>query len=144
MSLQLVLLWGQGGRNEGSFLFLLPFLAFWLFIICWSVRHYYFTVPALLERWAEANGLVLLSKERRTFFKGPFFWTSSKNQVVYRIEAADAKGRRRNGWTRIGGYWWPFGDRVEVRWDEPPPEMFPLDHLSSRGNPAMWDRELDT
>ncbi len=138
-----VLLWGQGD-HDGSFICILPFLAVWLLLMYWSVRHYFITVPALLERWAAENGFEILTKERRRFFKGPFFWTSSKNQVVYRIEAGDAKGRQRNGWVRIGGYWWPFGDKVEVRWDEPPPEMFPLDKLSSRGNPPMWDQELDT
>ena len=73
---------------------------------------------ALLRGWAERNGYRLLHQECRYFFKGPFFWTSGRNQVVYRVTVEDAAGRR-SGFVRVGG--WFFGllsDQVEVRWDD--------------------------
>jgi hypothetical protein len=108
------------------------------------LRYNYITVPAILKRWARENGLRIINKERRSFFRGPFFWTSSKSQVVYRVEAEDRRGTRRMGWVRIGGFFWPFSDKVEVRWD--PFSSGPIrdDQRPTDGNPLMWDRDLDT
>ena len=73
---------------------------------------------SLLHQWAEHNGYRLVSQEYRHFFKGPFFWTSSKGQTVYHVTVEDSQGNRRSGWVRCGG--WFFGllsDNVEVRWE---------------------------
>ena len=62
---------------------------------------------------------------------------------MYRIEVQDGHGTRKAGWVRIGGYWWPDPSRIEVRWDQPTPESREESEGAGRGNPLMWDRELD-
>jgi hypothetical protein len=74
---------------------------------------------SLLENWAEKNGYQIISREYRHVFKGPFFWTSSRGQTVYRITVEDGQGNQRSGWARCGG--WFLGllsDNVSVRWDD--------------------------
>ncbi len=74
---------------------------------------------SLLEGWARSHGLQILSQEECWFFKGPFFWTSSKGQKVYRVAVRDREGFERLGYVRCGGYWLGLmSDHVEVRWDE--------------------------
>jgi len=75
----------------------------------------------VLDQWARENGLRLLEREYRWFVKGPFFWTSSKNQTVYRITVQDAAGNLWRGWARCGGWFLGlWSSKVDVRWDEPP------------------------
>jgi hypothetical protein len=86
-----------------------------LLLFAWQFRR----SDTLLERWAERNGYTLIEREYRWFARGPFFWTSSKGQTVYRVTVEDKAGRRRSGWVRCGG--WFFGllsDTAEVRWDD--------------------------
>ena len=72
----------------------------------------------LVEGWARENGFRLLSAEECWFSKGPFFWTTSKGQVVFRVEVQDGRGQARSGWVRcgswFGGLW---SDQTEVRWE---------------------------
>jgi len=72
----------------------------------------------LVERWARENGFRLLSAENCWFSNGPFFWTTSKSQVVFRVEVQDERGQVRSGWVRCGSL---FGgllsDQTEVRWE---------------------------
>ena len=73
---------------------------------------------SLLEQWAQGHGYRILSQEYCHFLKGPFFWTSSKDQVVYYVTVEDQEGRKRKGWVRCGGYFFGLlSDNVEVRWD---------------------------
>jgi hypothetical protein len=73
----------------------------------------------LLDRWASQNGYHIIERERRRYRKGPFFWTSSNNQVIYRVTVRDAYGNFHRGWVRCGSYqlgsW--SGD-VDVQWDD--------------------------
>src|SRR4051794_29722736 len=81
----------------------------------------------ILDRWAEANGLRILNKEYRWMMRGPFAWTTSKGQAVYRVTVEDAAGRTRSGWVRCGS--WLAGllsDRVDVRWDAADRPGFPV------------------
>jgi hypothetical protein len=74
---------------------------------------------SLIHLWAERNGYRLLESNYCWFFKGPFFWTSSKGQTVYRVSVQDQRGHRRTGWVRCGS--WMLGllsENVEVRWEE--------------------------
>ena len=74
---------------------------------------------SLLQQWAQRNGYRLVRREYRSFFKGPFFWTTSRGQTVYYVTVEDAEGNRRSGWVRCGG--WFLGllsDNVEVRWED--------------------------
>jgi hypothetical protein len=74
---------------------------------------------SLLSQWAERNCYTILHQEYRTFFKGPFFWTSGKDQTVYYVVVEDQAGNRRKGWVRCGGFFLGLlSDHVEVRWDE--------------------------
>ncbi len=36
---------------------------------------------SLLEGWARRNGYRIIDKEYRTFFRGPFLWTTGKDQT---------------------------------------------------------------
>jgi hypothetical protein len=86
----------------------------------------------MLDRWAGRNGLRIVSCERRRFARGPFFWSASKHQVVYRIAVRGVDGRTWEGWARCGS--WMLGlwaNQVDVRWDEIPsprrePPGFPV------------------
>ena len=76
----------------------------------------------MLESWAKANGLRLLSSRFGWIRRGPFFWNSSKAQMVYRVTVKTAEGRTRTGWVRCGSYWGGvFVEKVEVRWDDEQP-----------------------
>jgi hypothetical protein len=73
---------------------------------------------SLLRQWAARNDYRIIRKEYRSFFKGPFFWTSTKGQVVYYVVVEDSAGASRSGWVRCGGWWFGLlSDNVEVRWD---------------------------
>jgi hypothetical protein len=74
---------------------------------------------SMLDRWASANGFQILSMESCWFFRGPFFWTSTRGQRIYRVTVRDGEGRTRSGYVRFGGYWLGLmSDRVDVRWDD--------------------------
>jgi hypothetical protein len=73
---------------------------------------------AMLDRWALRHGVRLVSAEHRSLFRGPFFWTTGRGQLVYRIAVRYPDGTVRVGWARLGG--WLLGllvDVVDVRWD---------------------------
>ena len=78
----------------------------------------------LLGRWADDHGLTLLAMRPAMYFRGPFTWTSSGTDFVYRLSVRDARGEVLEGWARIGGpVMGPCSGSVEVRWVEgtPPP-----------------------
>ena len=73
----------------------------------------------ILNRWAAANNLEILSADYRWFRYGPFFWTTSKGQCVYYVTVLTHDGWERRGWVRCGGWiLGVFSDNAEVRWDE--------------------------
>jgi hypothetical protein len=98
---------------------------------------------SLLERWAERHGYRIIDADYRNFFRGPFFWTSSKGQTIYRV-TVDVKGTVRSGWVRCGSRRLGLlSDQVEVRWDgAPAPEVRRDDAPAETTNP-MHDRWLD-
>ncbi len=94
---------------------IVAFLIFGFVMIAWHFSR----SRSLLEQWAAANGYRIISAQYRNLVRGPFFWTTSKGQTVYRVTVEDADGRQRDGWVRCGG--WFLGllsDRVQVRWDD--------------------------
>jgi len=94
------------------FVFLMVAFAVGLFVWTFSRSR------SLLEQWASSNGFEILRREYRNFRKGPFFWTSSKNQVVFYVTVRDRDGKLRSGWVRCGS--WILGllsDQTEVRWE---------------------------
>lgn len=100
--------------NGFPVLLVLVFIAFAIAMVFW----HYSRSRQLLENWARNNDYSIVSSEYRHFFKGPFFWTSSKGQAVYYVTIRTADGEMRSGWVRCGG--WFLGllnDHAEVRWD---------------------------
>src|SRR4051812_41477629 len=88
-------------------------------LVVLSIVWHYSRASSLLRRWAEENGYRLVHSKYRLFFRGPFFWTTSKGQAVYRVTVEDTDGSLRYGWVRCGG--WFLGmvsDHVEARWDD--------------------------
>jgi hypothetical protein len=108
--------------------------AFMLLIVITSVWHFRRS-RGLLDRWAERNGYRIIDSEYRKFFRGPFFWSTSKDQTVYRVTVELEKGRMLTGWVRCGSrFLGLLSDKVEVRWDEAP---------AADGSKPMYDRWLD-
>ena len=94
----------------------------------------------VLERWASRDGYRILAAEHRTFFRGPFSWSTSVFQTVYRVTVVGGRGTPWKVWVRCGEpHFRLLSDRVEVRWDHAPA-------VAARGpdssNP-MYDRWLD-
>ena len=75
---------------------------------------------SLLQGWADENGYRIIDSDARMLAKGPFFWTSSSGQSIYRVTVEDASGRRRSGYVRLGSLLGGilFSDKSEVRWDD--------------------------
>ena len=98
---------------------MLPALVFWLFF---TGSFWYFSWhsgPEALRRWAKEDGYRIVNHERRTYRRGPFRWRSSGYQIVYRIEVQDRHGTMKSGWVRIGRYWWPDPNPIDMSWDKP-------------------------
>ena len=72
----------------------------------------------LIEEWAREKQFKLIRVQERSFWKGPFFWTTNaRKQVVYFVVVEDREGRERRGWIRCGGKaMGVFSDHFEVRW----------------------------
>jgi hypothetical protein len=96
----------------------LAFVAFALFFVV-SIAWHFSRSRTLLERWSDENGYRILAAQQRFLSRGPFFWTTSKGQTVYRVKVEDRAGRVREGWVRCGS--WLFGllsNKAEARWDD--------------------------
>jgi hypothetical protein len=74
-----------------------------------------------LRRWADGLGLTVLSKRRARIARGPFTWTSTRTDFVYRVTVRDRGGDVREGWVRVPGVAVGTRRRVEARWDGMPP-----------------------
>ncbi len=96
-------------------LFIIPIMTLVGYAIVWTFRR----SRQMLTDWAARNEIELLDAQFRWLWRGPFFWSSSKNQTIYRITVMDADGRTRTGWAKCGSFWLGlFRDQVEVRWDD--------------------------
>ncbi len=79
------------------------------------------TYQALMKRWADENGFVIVDQKRREAFS-PWTFTRSGSQFVYYVTLTrpEERTRVRHAWVRCGGYFLgPKSERVEVRWDGP-------------------------
>jgi hypothetical protein len=73
----------------------------------------------IVDGWSAQNGYRLQRAELRWFDRGPFFWTTSRGQLVYRVRIIDRDGRTRDGWVKCGGAVLGLASRrVAVRWDD--------------------------
>lgn len=71
------------------------------------------TVRQALER----EGYTVTRMERRVIRQGPFLWTTTNSQVVYRVLVRDRTGHDRTVWARWGRTWLPRPDQLELRWE---------------------------
>ncbi|MDG3002276.1 hypothetical protein [Paludisphaera mucosa] len=89
-----------------------------LALIVWSARD----VERRLRRWADEQGLTIVSQRLARFWRGPFFWKSTRTDYVYRLTVRDSDGRLAEGWARLPGLAvGPFGRWVQVRWVDKAP-----------------------
>lgn len=73
----------------------------------------------LLEHWAEQNGYFILEAKYASLFRGPFFWTSSKGQTVYRVMVQERNGFTRRDWVRCGSWLWGiWSKQAQASWDD--------------------------
>ncbi len=73
----------------------------------------------LIDRWAAAHGYRVVDRQYCWFWQGPFFFTTSKGQTVYRVTVELPDGGHRRGYVRCGGWWFGLlSERVDVRWDD--------------------------
>ena len=91
--------------EEGTALLLaLVVMSFCLGMLIWTFSR----SRQMLERWAADNSYEILSSQLRWLRKGPFFWTSSKGQVVYYVAVRTPEGHTKRGWVRRGSFWREF------------------------------------
>jgi hypothetical protein len=83
--------------------------------ILWRTRR----ATGMVESWAQEEGLELLDYQRRSLFRGPFFFRTSENQEVYYVTVRDPQGRTRHAYLRcgswIGGLW---SNRITAEWED--------------------------
>jgi hypothetical protein len=74
---------------------------------------------AILNHWAARSGCEILQRNYAWLFAGPFFWTTNRSQMVFRVVVLDQFGTTRKGWVRCGSWWGGIlTDAAEARWDE--------------------------
>lgn len=96
--------------------FLAPMMG--LIFVAFAIVWYFSRSSSVLDNWANANGFVILDSQYCSLSRGPFTWTTSRGQAVYRVKVRDPAGVVRSGWVRCGS--WLLGlmtDTAEVRWD---------------------------
>ena len=96
-------------------LLIIPFVAVALLLFSWRCRR----SRSMLDDWARAGGLQLLSCERRYLRSGPFFFRHAKGQEIFYITVRDREGEVRRAYVRCGG--WFLGlltDKVTVEWQD--------------------------
>jgi hypothetical protein len=83
-------------------------------MLLWSHRR----AGDLLDVWARARGVELLSSERRWLRRGPYFW-SSNGQEVFHVTVREPSGRVRRAYVRCGNFFvGMLADDVEERWED--------------------------
>jgi hypothetical protein len=72
----------------------------------------------ILNLWAQTKGYRIISSEIRWFNRGPFFWTTSKGQMVYYVVIQTPDGQTKRGYVRCGSFFWGLmKEQVEERWE---------------------------
>ena len=104
--------------EDWYYLFALGF-AFTAIIVVIALRWIYRKADERLKGWAQENGYHILEQQHRAIARGPFFWSATGNQAVFRVRVQDTAGYPRSGWVRVGNWWSGIlSDEVEVRWDD--------------------------
>lgn len=99
-------------------LVILLFIVMFVFSIVMWIRRMSIAQDRV-DQWAQQNGYEIISRQRRTMFRGPFWLTTSKSQEVYEITVRDRDGNQREGYVRVGGmFLGMMSDNLEVRWKD--------------------------
>ena len=86
-------------------------------VLVWIVR--LSRANSMVQQWAEQNGFRLIECQRRSIFKGPYFFANSRIQEVYEIRVEDRDGNVRHGYVRVGGFVTGLlSNRVDVKWTD--------------------------
>lgn len=73
---------------------------------------------SLLDSWAQENKYIILSKKQALLWRGPFWWSSSATQSVFRVKVQDEVGNIKTGWVRVTSFTWASGELpYEAVWD---------------------------
>jgi hypothetical protein len=92
------------------------------FVVAFAVMALMYSVERssqIPNDWARQNGIRLLKAQYCWFWRGPFWLTSSKHQVVYRIQAEAGDGRICSGYVLCGSWMWGlWSNQAQVRWDD--------------------------
>ena len=95
------------------------FVVWILIALAWMVMRSS-RAEAMVDRFVKGGGYRLLRKERRTLFRGPFFFSTGRGQEVFYLTLEDREGHVRRCYLRCGGaFFGMLSDNVEVIWDEP-------------------------
>jgi hypothetical protein len=91
-------------------------------VVVWAnvvwVRWHSSRSRAVLNNWAERHRFEILYCERQLFFLGPFFMTTFRRQVVYKVRVRNGHGKVRAGLVTCGGPFCPFVvDEATVKWE---------------------------
>ena len=95
---------------------IVPFVLF-VAVLVWWQQWQHSKADTILQRWALASGVELVSAQKRYLRTGPFL-LYSRGQFVFRIVVRDQVGTQRAGWIRVGS--WLAGvlsEKTEVIWD---------------------------
>jgi hypothetical protein len=72
-----------------------------------------------LTKWAESQGMKLVSFRGAWFFEGPSKFLRSRNQQAFRVIVEDSEGITHSAWLLFGTYWgftWGI-PLTSVQWD---------------------------
>ena len=84
---------------------------------------YFSRTNAMVAAWAQANGFKIL-EVKRWFWSIPpvgMLLTTSRSQTIVHVKVLDMSTHRiRNGYLRLGSFWWGAldFDAAEVRWQD--------------------------
>jgi hypothetical protein len=137
------LLWAANSGTGFECCCFIPFSIIWLIVMGTHLNFRWYAAPTALQQWSKEKGYRIVRQQERTFRKGPFLLSSGSSQIVFRIEVLGRDGLMKGGWVRIGGFFWPTVEKIDVHWDQPKPARPDEGPDASHGNPQMWDRELD-
>jgi len=71
-----------------------------------------------IRAWAEENNYRLIEVRNMFPFAGPFLWTRSGPQAVFRVSIYEGTGVIRSAWLLCGNWWGRItSNDIRVHWD---------------------------
>ena len=100
-----------------TFVTLLPAIAFIILLALIMTYHKHRGLKEV-KRWAQKEGLEILSSEYRWVKRGPYFISGSNHQRIFYVTVKDESGNIRTCWVKAGGFLSGLlSDKIDVRWD---------------------------